>query len=168
MGLEPFNVASALNLIVAQRLLRRICSNCKISYVPTDEELNAAKVTRTTTLRELRFTEEALRNAKAGASKEALPFLEHLGLDTKIGELGFFKGKGCEQCNSTGLRGRQGAYEVMMLTPTLRKCIMQNLGAVELRDAAIEEGMLTLRMDAWLKVLKGITTTEQMIRETSA
>src|SRR5258705_11091711 len=75
MGLEPFNVASALNLILAQRLLRRICSNCRTSYVPSTEELNAAKVKRETTLRELRFTEEALRNAKAKATKEALPFL---------------------------------------------------------------------------------------------
>ncbi|HTR78381.1 MAG TPA: ATPase, T2SS/T4P/T4SS family [Gemmatimonadaceae bacterium] len=168
MGLEPFNVASALNLILAQRLLRRICNNCKYHYVPPDEELAAAKVTRATTLRSLRFTEEALRNAKAKATKEAAPYLQTLSLDTTIGELGFFKGKGCEQCNGTGMKGRQGVYEVMLMTPVLRKCIMQNIGAAELRDAAIDEGMLTLRMDAWLKVMKGITTTEQMIRETSA
>ena len=73
MGLEPFNVASALNLILAQRLLRRICSNCRTAYVPAKEELDAAKVKPDTTMRELRFTEEALRNAKAKATKEALP-----------------------------------------------------------------------------------------------
>src|SRR5581483_6257958 len=132
------------------------------------EELNAAKVTRETTMRELRFTERALRDAKAKATKEALPYLERLSLDTKIGELGFFKGRGCEQCNGTGLKGRQGVYEVMVMTPHVRKLVMQNVGAAEIRDGAIEEGMLTLRMDAWLKVMKGITTTEQMIRETSA
>jgi type IV pilus assembly protein PilB len=168
MGLEPFNVASALNLILAQRLVRRICSNCKVQYDPSPEEISAAKVTRETTMRELRFTDEALANAKKKATKEAVPFLEHLSLDTKIGELGFFKGRGCDQCNGTGLKGRQGVYEVMVMTPHLRKLVMQNVGAAEIRDGAVEEGMLTLRMDAWLKVMKGITTTEQMIRETSA
>jgi type IV pilus assembly protein PilB len=168
MGLEPFNVASALNLILAQRLVRRICSNCRTQYDPSPEELTAAKVTRDTTMRELRFTDEALRNAKAKATKEAAPFLENLSLDTRIGDLGFFKGKGCDQCGGTGLKGRQGVYEVMVMTPTIRKLVMQNVGAAEIRDGAIDEGMLTLRMDAWLKVMKGITTTEQMIRETSA
>ena len=168
MGLEPFNVASALNLILAQRLLRRICSNCKYAYVPDAIELDAAKVGPDTTLGSMRFTEEALRNAKAKATKEALPYLETLSLDTTIKELGFFKGKGCDQCNGTGMKGRQGVYEVMVMTPNLRKLVMQNVGAAEIRDGAIDEGMLTLRMDAWLKVMKGITTTEQMIRETSA
>src|SRR6185503_5334645 len=107
-------------------------------------------------------------DAKAKATKEALPYLEHLSLDTKIGQLGFFKGRGCDQCAGTGLKGRQGVYEVMLMTPHIRKLVMQNVGAAEIRDGAVDEGMLTLRMDAWLKVLKGITTTEQMIRETSA
>jgi type IV pilus assembly protein PilB len=168
MGLEPFNVASALNLILAQRLVRRICSNCRAPYDPPPEELNAAKVTKQTTMRQLRFTEEALRNAKAKATPEAMPYLEKLSLDTTIGELGFFKGRGCDTCNGTGLKGRQGVYEVLVMSPGIRKLVMQNVGAAEIRDAAVEEGMLTLRMDAWLKVMKGITTTEQMIRETSA
>ncbi|HEY9229188.1 MAG TPA: ATPase, T2SS/T4P/T4SS family [Gemmatimonadaceae bacterium] len=167
MGLEPFNVASALNLILAQRLVRRICNNCKFQYEPTREELSAAKVTTETTMGQLRFTEEALQNAKKKATKEAAPYLENISLDTKIGQLGFFKGKGCEQCNGTGLKGRQGVYEVMVMTPAIRKLVMQNVGAAEIKDGAIGEGMLTLRMDAWLKVMKGITTTEQMIRETS-
>ncbi|MEP6494836.1 MAG: ATPase, T2SS/T4P/T4SS family [bacterium] len=168
MGLEPFNVASALNLILAQRLVRRICNNCRTAYEPSKEELDAAKVTRETTMRELRFTEEALRNAKAKATKEALPYLETLSLDTKIKELGFFKGRGCEQCNGSGLKGRQGVYEVLVMSPHMRKLVMQNVGAADIRDGAVDEGMLTLRMDAWLKVMKGLTTTEQMIRETSA
>ena len=168
MGLEPFNVASALNLVLAQRLVRRICPRCKEQYDPPEEELIGAKVKRSTTLGELRFTEEALRNAKAKATKEALPYLEHLGLDTTIGQLGFFRGRGCDECSGSGLKGRQGVYEVLVMSARIRKLVMMNVGAAEIRDAAIEEGMLTLRMDAWLKVLKGITTTEQMIRETGA
>jgi type IV pilus assembly protein PilB len=168
MGLEPFNVSSALNLVLAQRLLRRICPNCKVKYDPDDLELDAAKVKRTSTFRELRFTEEALQGAKGRATKEAAPFLTNLSLDTKIGDVPFFKGTGCDTCNGTGLKGRQGLYEVMFMTPKLRKLILQNVGAAEIKDGAVEEGMLTLRMDGWLKVLKGITTLEQVIRETAA
>jgi type IV pilus assembly protein PilB len=168
MGLEPFNVASALNLVLAQRLLRRICNNCRTKYEPTDEELAAMKVSRETTLAELRFTPEALDNAKLKATQDAMPYLKHLSTSTKIGELPVFKGRGCDACGGSGLKGRQGVYEVMALSPRLRRLILQNVGAAEIRDAAVEEGMLTLRMDGWLKVLKGITTTEQVLRETSA
>ena len=62
----------------------------------------------------------------------------------------------------------EGVYEVLVMSPAIRKLVMQNVGASEIRDLAIEEGMLTLRMDAWLKVFKGHTNMEQMIRETSA
>ena len=168
MGLEPFNVASALNLVLAQRLLRRICSNCRTQYQPTDEELAGAKVTRATTLRELRFTDEAVASAKAKAVKEAQGILAYASLDTTVGELGFFKGAGCDTCGGTGLKGRQGVYEVMPMSQKIRRMIIMNAGAAEIRDGAVEEGMLTLRMDAWMKVMKGITTMEQMIRETSA
>jgi type IV pilus assembly protein PilB len=168
MGLEPFNVASALNLVLAQRLLRRICNNCRTQYEPTDEELAGAKVTRATTLRDLRFTEDAIANAKAKATKEAQVRLQYATLDTPIGDLGFFKGTGCDTCGGTGLKGRQGVYEVMPMSQKIRRMIIMNAGAAEIRDGAIEEGMLTLRMDAWMKVMKGITTVEQMIRETSA
>ncbi len=168
MGLEPFNVASAVNLILAQRLLRRVCTTCVEQYTPTREEFEAAKVKADMTLRELRFSPLALENVKGRGTKGANPFIENISLDTKFGDLGYFKGKGCDSCSGTGTKGRAGVYEVMMMTPTLRKCIMQNLGAPELRDAAVDEGMLTLRMDAWLKVFKGHTNMEQMIRETAA
>jgi type IV pilus assembly protein PilB len=168
MGLEPFNVASALNAILAQRLVRRICSKCKVKYEPDDAEFTGAKVNRDTTMRDLRFTDRALNDAKARASKEAAPFLEDLSLDTRVSELPYFKGHGCDACNGTGLRGRQGLYEVMFMTNHLKKLVVQNADSQVLRDEAITEGMLTLRMDGWLKVLKGLTTMEQVIRETSA
>jgi type IV pilus assembly protein PilB len=168
MGLEPFNVSSALNLVLAQRLVRRICPNCKVKYEPDEIELETAKVKKDTTLESLRFTEEALLNAKERAHKDAVPFLTNLSLKTKIGELPFFKGTGCDQCGGSGTKGRQGLYEVMFMNPALRKLILQNVGAAEIRDGAIDQGMLTLRMDGWLKVLKGVVPLEQVIRETSA
>jgi type IV pilus assembly protein PilB len=168
MGLEPFNVSSALNLVLAQRLVRRICGQCKERYIPDELELSTAKVTKTTTFRELRFTDEALRDAVKNASKQAAPYLTKLTLDSTFGEISLFRGKGCDACAGSGLKGRQGLYEVMFMTPKLRRLILMNVGAAEIKDGAVEDGMLTLRMDGWLKVLKGVVPLEQVIRESSA
>ena len=168
MGLEPFNVASALNLVLAQRLVRKICSGCKEKYEPDDIELATAKVERATTLRELRFTQDSLNGARPNATPEAAPYWPKISLDTRIGDVPFFRGKGCDECQGSGFKGRQGLYEVMYMTPALRRHILMNEGAAELQNAAINDGMLTLRMDGWLKVMKGITALDQVIRETSA
>jgi len=132
MGLEPFNVASALNLISAQRLLRRICSKCKRPATYQEEYLEAAKVP-------LEWAEK----------------------------MTFYKGEGCDECNHSGYKGRQGLYEVMANSPRIRKAIMAEAGTDELRDIALDEGMLTLRMDGLKKVERGITTLEEVIKETS-
>jgi type IV pilus assembly protein PilB len=168
MGLEPFNVSSALNLVLAQRLLRRVCGKCKAKYTPTPEEMEAAKWTPTMTLRDMRYTQDHIEGLKSRAPDDVKPHLQHITLDTPAMEMPYFKGKGCDACNGSGLKGRQGAYEVMFMTPSLRKLILQNVGAAEIKDAAIEGGMLTLRMDGLIKVWKGITTLEQVVRETSA
>ncbi len=133
MGLEPFNVAAALNLVTAQRLLRRICSNCKVEAEYSDEELRAGKIP-----------------------------------DEFIQRVTFYKGEGCDACGGSGYKGRQGLYEVMSITSTLRKLIMQAVGTDELRDAAIAEGMLTLRMDGLKKLERGITTVDEVLKETAA
>jgi type IV pilus assembly protein PilB len=132
MGLEPFNVASALNLISAQRLLRRICKNCKTETKYPDEYLEAAKIPYD-------FAQSTT----------------------------FYKGAGCDQCNGSGYKGRQGIYEVMAMSPELRKSIMQQAATDELRDIAVSEGMLTLRSDGLKKVERGITTMEEVIKETA-
>jgi type IV pilus assembly protein PilB len=168
MGLEPFNVASALNLVLAQRLVRRVCGNCATPYTPDEIELSALKVTPKTTFADLHFTEESLLGARKTVSPVAAPALEHLTLKTPIAKMPFYKGKGCEQCGGSGLKGRQGLYEVMYMTGALRKMILQNAGGDEIRDHAVAHGMLTLRMDGWLKIVKGVTTVEQVLRETSA
>jgi len=151
MGLEPFNVSSALNLVLAQRLVRRICPNCKIKYQPDELELDVAKVKPDTTLRSMKFTDIALQGAKARAGKDAAPFLTNLSLDTMIKDLPFFKGTGCDQCGGSGTKGRQGLYEVMFMTPVLRKLILQNVGAAEIRRGALRGGLTTLPHDGWHK-----------------
>src|SRR5687767_470690 len=168
MGIEPFNVASALNLILAQRLVRRVCSGCAEAYKMDKAEIAGAKIGGGITLRDMHFTDMALSDAKTRATSTAKPFMDQITLDTKMEDLPVFRGKGCEQCDGTGLKGRQGLYEVMYMTPALRKLIMQSAGAAEIQKVAIDEGMLTLRMDGWLKVLKGICPLEQIVRETAA
>ena len=168
MGIEPFNVASALNLVLAQRLVRRVCKNCAEAYKMDKAEISGAKIGNGVTLRDLHFTDMALNDAKTRATETAKPFMDQITLDTKMEDLPVFRGRGCEQCDGSGLKGRQGIYEVMNMTPKLRKLIMQSAGAAEIQKVAVEEGMLTLRMDGWLKVLKGICPLEQIVRETAA
>jgi type IV pilus assembly protein PilB len=132
MGIEPFNVASAVNLIVAQRLVRRICSHCKAPHEYEPEELEAL-----------------------GMSAEELAAMQ------------FFKGTGCDTCNGTGYKGRAGLYEVMAMTPELRRMVLRGASTAEMTEQAVSEGMLTLRMDGILKIKKGTTTLEEVVKETA-
>jgi len=133
MGIEPFNVASAVNLIVAQRLVRRICSGCKAEHKYTDDELHALSI----------------------------PLAE-------AAKLTFFKGQGCDTCGGTGYKGRQGLYEVMSMTSNLRRLVLKGGSTEEIQQQAVKDGMLTLRMDGMLKVKKGVTTLEEVVKETAA
>src|SRR5688572_28819122 len=131
MGIEPFLVASSLNLVCAQRLVRRICKNC-VEPNPTP----AAALTQ------------------AGFSPE----------DAK--KVVPNKGKGCEKCNNTGFKGRVGLYEVMEVTEELRELILVGASSLELRRKAVEEGMITLRGSGLRKVKDGVTTIDEVVRET--
>jgi type IV pilus assembly protein PilB len=132
MGIEPFNVASAVNLIVAQRLVRRICTDCKTEYKYNAEELSALGISES----------------------------EATGIT-------FYRGEGCDTCGETGYKGRQGLYEVMAMSPEVRRMVLRGASAAELKDQAVEEGMLTLRMDGIVKVKRGITTLEEVVKETA-
>ncbi len=131
MGIEPFLVASSLNLICAQRLVRRVCANCK---EPEDLPPPA--------LEQIGFTAEDAKGVKA------------------------FKGRGCDKCNGTGYKGRVGLYEVMDITDELRELVLVGASALELRRKAIEEGMITLRGSGLRKIKDGVTSVEEVIRET--
>ncbi len=131
MGIEPFLVSSSVNLICAQRLVRRVCSKCKVpNPVPP-----AALI-------------------KVGYTPE----------DARV--VVPQKGSGCEKCNSTGYKGRVGLYEVMEVTDSLRELILVGASSLELRRKAIEEGMLTLRQSGLTKIREGVTTIEEVVRET--
>jgi type IV pilus assembly protein PilB len=133
MGIEPFLVASSTNLILAQRLVRRICKHCKT---------------------EVKLHEEAVRE---------------LGLDPdEAKDMVFHEGAGCVECNNTGYRGRQGVFEVMPVTPEVRDLILDRAPTSEIRRQAREDGMMTLREDALLKLKKGVTTAEEVLKETAS
>jgi type IV pilus assembly protein PilB len=131
MGIEPFLVASSVHLICAQRLVRRICSNCKEpAPLPPPALMQAG------------FTAEI--------ANDVTPM----------------KGKGCEKCNQTGYKGRVGLYEVMEVAEELRELILVGASGLELRRKAIDEGMITLRQSGLRKVMLGVTTVEEVVRET--
>jgi type IV pilus assembly protein PilB len=131
MGIEPFLVASSLNLICAQRLVRRICKNC------TEPDPTPAAA-----LMQAGFNAED--------AKTVVPN----------------KGKGCEKCNNTGYKGRVGLYEVMEVTEEIRELILVGASSLELRRKAVDEGMITLRSSGLRKVKDGMTTIEEIVRET--
>ena len=131
IGIEPFLVASSLNVICAQRLVRRICTNCSEPH----QMPSAALV-------------------QAGfAGDEASTVVPK-------------RGRGCDKCNHTGFRGRVGLYEVMDVTEEVRELILVGASSLELRRKAIEEGMITLRRSGLRKVKEGVTTLDEVVRET--
>lgn len=133
MGIEPFLVATSVNLIQAQRLIRRICKDCKQETSTPPEALM-----------EVGFKADEAKSIKT------------------------YKGKGCSTCNNTGYKGRVGLYEVLEVTDEIRELILIGASALELRKKAIDDGMITLRESGLWKIRSGITTIEEVVRETVA
>lgn len=132
MGIESYLLADSLLIIVAQRLAKRICNNCKTKYTPSKKEIIIIE--------------------NAGFKAEDINYL--------------YKGKGCKVCNFTGYKGRIGIHEVLEISDKLRDMLIENKSTEELRKEAIKEGMKTLRQDAVLKAIQGITTIEEVERIT--
>ncbi len=132
MGIPSYLVAGATRLIMAQRMTRKICENCREEIKPREEQIKALSV-----------PDWILKDIKA------------------------FKGRGCSECNETGLSGRTGIYEVMPVSRTVEQMILSNAAEAEIRDQAVKEGMLTLRMAAVDKMKKGIISIEEVFATTS-
>ena len=130
IGVAPFLVGSCLNLVMAQRLVRRICEKCKEEYKPTKEELSL------------------------------------IGLKPQNVKGKFHRGKGCADCRNTGYRGRIAIFEMIPMTMTLRKLIFDNANEDEIRQAAMKQGMETLRDAGNQRVLDGTTTVDEILRST--
>jgi type IV pilus assembly protein PilB len=131
MGVQPFLAASALNCVVAQRLVRRICDACR---------------------RTRRYSR---------------PVLEDAGFKGPDLEVPFHEGAGCGECDDTGYRGRIGVFEVMPVTRAIRRLITEHATTEAIRHQALEDGMITLREDGLSKIKAGITTLDEVLRETA-
>lgn len=130
-GVEPFLIASSVHLICAQRLMRKICLECKTEIPPPMHSL-----------------------IRAGFSRE------------EAGNIKSYRGKGCGRCNGTGYKGRIGIYEVMEISEGIQKLILMRASSREIRHKAIEEGMLTLRQSGLAKIKSGLTTLDEVLKET--
>jgi len=130
MGVEPFLVASSLEGVIAQRLVRKICESCKKEYIPRDDEV-----------------EEINR---------------YMGRELKIGKL--YKGEGCDNCLGTGFKGRIAIYEIMEIDEEMRAVISKQPESMAVKEKALEKGMRTLIQDGLLKVVKGVTTVEEVLQ----
>ncbi len=133
MGIEPFLVASSVNLMCAQRLVRKVCNACR---KPVEYHAELRK--------ELQLTDADIQGAT------------------------FFEGAGCVECNGTGYKGRQGLYEILPMSNAIRELVLERASAAEIKRMGVNEGMLTLRRDGIMKLRKGLTTAEEVLKESAA
>lgn len=131
MGVEPFLISAALEAVLAQRLVRRICKGCLTSYEPTESVLGQLGLT---------------------------PY--------DIGDNNFYYGKGCDVCNMTGYKGRKGIYELLKVTDPIRELINERASDIQLRQKAIEQGMVTIRQDGLRSIFNGESTIEEVVKYT--
>jgi general secretion pathway protein E len=137
-GVEPYLVSSSLVAIMAQRLVRKVCPDCRRVYASTPREL-----------RELGLGDPEVSGLSENGTK-------------------FYAGSGCERCFQTGYRGRTGVYELMLVTDEIQDLIYRRESAGVIKKAALNAGLQTLRMDGTRKVLAGITTIAEVLRVTQA
>ena len=140
LGVEPYLASSSLIAVMAQRLVRKICPDCREEYQPTTNELRGL----------------GLLNGQAGLS------------DPTQGRTKFYSGAGCEKCFQTGYRGRTGVYELMMINEEIEDLIYNRQSAGAVKKAALDAGLQTLRMDGVRKVIAGITSIAEVLRVTQA
>lgn len=142
MNIEPFLLMASINIVVAQRLVRKICQDCK-------KEVKMSKI-----------LESEIKKEIAAIPKEA-----EVTQDTK--ELKMYKGEGCEKCGHTGYKGRIGIFEVLPITPKLQEMFLNKVGLNLIYETAASLGMLTMKQDGVLKILSGETTMDEIIRVTT-
>lgn len=135
MGVEPFLLTSALNAVVGQRVVRKICPHCKV---------------------EISALPEIVENIKLVLGK-FLPI-------SSGGSMKLFKGKGCPLCSSTGFLGRVGIFEVLVVSEQIAKLILEHVSSGDIEQASVAAGMITMKQDGYLKVLEGVTTMEEVLR----
>ncbi|MBI5733977.1 MAG: Flp pilus assembly complex ATPase component TadA [Candidatus Kerfeldbacteria bacterium] len=150
MGVAPFLVSSTVNLIIAQRLVRKICQNCIASYQLTRKNIEDIS------------TQLDLEALLANMTREGAISSTKQKMETML----FYRGKGCKQCNQEGYRGRIGIYEILEVDDKVANLILNRAPSQELLKAALDQGMLTMLDDGFIKAKSGITTIEEVMRVT--
>jgi type IV pilus assembly protein PilB len=151
MGVENFLLASTLNAVLAQRLVRKICEECKEEYAPPESVV------------------EDIRRVIDGISHSQILMSKDKGIVESVkkvqkGDVKLTRGKGCDVCNGTGYKGRTGIFEVLEMTEEVQRLTLEHKSSGEIHKKAMEEGMLTLEQDGYLKVVEGLTTIEEVLR----
>lgn len=175
MNIEPFLIASTVRIVVGQRLVRRLCSDCREDYVPDAAriaELN--KVFQLSNAAIMQHLHELEKSALEGGIGAANPsktnkndVTQLSSSQSSITRLWRAHEDGCDSCNHTGYRGRMGIYEVLRNTETIQQQIVSNATSEKIQSQAIEDGMVTMQIDGLVKALRGQTSIEEIMRVTA-
>lgn len=166
MGIEPYLLSSTLRCVVAQRLPRRVCQHCLESYPASPELIQNIKETLGN-IKNFDVADYCSKLAQANTTKS-----EEEKIQIKAPEKGpngesiiyLYRGKGCQRCGDSGYKGRIGIFEVLSVTDKIGRMMMENVPDTDVAKSAIEDGMVTMIQDGYLKALEGITTVEEVLR----
>jgi type II secretory ATPase GspE/PulE/Tfp pilus assembly ATPase PilB-like protein len=153
MGAEAFLVASTTNVIIAQRLVRKLCQECKEEYHLDEKEIKTLSAT---------FDMDEM----LGLLKKTELLKGIVTAKSTWKDISFYKAKGCEQCKNEGHKGRCGIYEVLEVDTEIGKMINENATSKQIEDKARENGMLTMSEDGFVKAVQGTTSIEEILRVT--
>lgn len=153
MGAESFMIASTANVVIAQRLVRKLCSECKVGYKMNDKEIK--------TLSASFDIKEILKNIRRDDQLKGV-----IKEKDDWNDITFYKPKGCEQCNNEGYHGRSGIYEVLEVTEDVSRLISEKASADEIENFCKNKGMLTMSEDGFIKAINGVTSIEEILRVT--
>jgi type IV pilus assembly protein PilB len=148
MGAEPFLIASSLSMVIAQRLVRRVCVNCRETLPADSPDMDTLRARPEITTTLLTLQEDGVLGAG----------------DDQLSAMRLFRGKGCPQCNGTGYRGRVGVFEILEIDREIRQLILERRDVAAIRDCAVRNGMRTMFADALGKVFLGETTVHELVR----
>lgn len=175
MGIEPFLIASTVRAVVGQRLVRRLCAECRTPHTPNEADLKQIdKIFHTSEPGHMKYIHQLEEQARAGGvgkmttGKNSKQSTEALATSDKaIDKIWKAKENGCEACNQTGYKGRIGIYEVLGNTEKIQQLIVSNATSDEIQNQSISDGMITMQMDGFIKSLRGQTSIEEILRVTS-
>lgn len=172
MGIEPFLIASTVRAVVGQRLVRRLCAECREAVEPDATELKriatAFEITDSGTMKYIHELEKKALEGGIGKSNTGKGAGNELSTsDSKIHRVWRAHDGGCAACNKTGYKGRMGIYEVLHNSETIQKLIVANSTSEVINDQAVKEGMVTMRVDGFIKALRGQTSIEEILRVTA-